>query len=121
MDALSVLLEGLKKEPRVREHFLGLLHVLIGRRINSLDGELVSQGLTWRELAAKLKKLRWEPEVVRQLGLEIRELPPRDRERFWYQAISRAKVDSPEAVASAARLGQVFRDLGYEIAPGKTA
>jgi len=116
MDALTAFLNRLKKEPRAKKHFLGLLHALIGCRITTAsDGQVVSQGLSWRDLAAKLKKIRWDPDCVGQLGMEIRELPQRDRERLWYQVISRAEVDSPAAVASAAQLAEVLRELGYEI------
>ncbi len=117
MDAVIVLLEHLKKEPRVKHHFLGLLHVLIGRRIATADGQLVSGGVTWRDLAAKLKKVRWDPDAVIELGLVPKALPPRDRQRYWYQAISRASIESQEALASAAELADVLRELGYELGP----
>lgn len=115
MDALSVLLERLKKESRVSKHFLGLLHALIGRRITTADGQLVSSGLTWRDLAGRLKKIRWDPDVIDHLGIDVGELPPRDRERFWYQAIRLAQVDSPAAAADVKSLLTIFRELGYEI------
>lgn len=113
MDALSVLLDILKKETKVRGQFLGLLHVLIGRRLTTAEGNLVSSGMSWRDLAARLKKVRWAPEAVRELGLDPHGLPPRDRQRFWYLAISRAQVDSPAAIAAGDRLGETLRELGY--------
>ena len=73
MDAISTLLDPLKKDTRIQKHFLGLLHVLIGRRITTSDGQLVSNGLSWRDLAAKLKKLRWDPEAVAELGINAEE------------------------------------------------
>ena len=123
MDALIVLLELLKKEPGVKKHFLGLLHVLISRRITQADGRPVSGGLTWRDLAMKLKKVRWSPDAVVELGLVPKELSPRDRQRYWNQAISRAALQSEEALASAEQLAEVLRKLGYELgpAPGTTS
>jgi hypothetical protein len=115
MDALSKLLEPLKKDSRIEKHFLGLLHVLIGRRINTADGQLVSSGLTWRELAAKLKKVRWDPAAADKLNIAVKDLPPRDRTRFWYLAISRAQVDSTAAMASAHEVAKILLDLGYVV------
>ena len=62
---------------------------------------VLSAGVTWRELAAELKYLRFDPELVRELGTDPESLAARDRERFWYSAIALAKVDSREAVADA--------------------
>jgi len=51
MERLRELLEVLRKRGTARGNFLGLLHVLIGRRIATEDGTVVSTGVTWRELA----------------------------------------------------------------------
>jgi hypothetical protein len=117
MDALSVLLDLLKKEPKVRGHLLGILHILIGRRITTAEGQVVSQGLPWRDLAARLKKVRWDPEEVRDLGMDPDELPPRDRQRFWYLAISRAQVDSAAANKAGDQVGEILSELGYNVGP----
>src|SRR5712691_730111 len=77
MDRVYELISEVKGQ--ARGNFLGLLNVLIGRHITKADGTPVSQGLTWRELAAVLKKLSWEKEWVRELGLDPSELTPRDR------------------------------------------
>src|SRR5436305_14385617 len=98
MDALRELLEDLEQQDAARQYFLGLLHILIGRRITRADGTLVSAGMTWRDLAALLKKLRWDREAARELGQDPDALPPRDRERYWYTVIARAGVDSAKAV-----------------------
>ena len=79
MDALSTLLEELKKGGQTRGNFLGFLNVLIGRRIATRDGKVLSRGLTWRELSGGLRKVRWDPDAVRELGLNPDDLPPRDR------------------------------------------
>ena len=62
-----------------------------------------------------LKKVRWDKEAVRELGIEPAELPPRDRERYWYTAIARARVDSAEAIAAGDRLVQALAGTGYVV------
>jgi hypothetical protein len=93
------------------------LHLLVGRRITREDGTLVSSGMTWRDLSALLKRLRWDREAVRELDIDPAELAPRDRERFWYAAIARAGIDSPDAVADADHLGEALGELGYNFGP----
>jgi hypothetical protein len=122
MDALATLLDEFKKSGRTEGNFRGLLHVLIGRAITrSGDKAALSKGITWRELAAWLKKVRWDPEAVRELGLEPDSLPPRDRQRYWYSAIMHAKVDSASAIAAGDRVVDVLRSLGYEVGPAPHA
>jgi hypothetical protein len=108
-------LDALKKHGYARGNFLGLLHVLIGHRIEKADGTVLSVGLTWRDAAAWLKKVRWEKDAVREVGLEPGNLPPRDRQRYWYTAISHAKVGSPEAIAAGDRLAAALAKTGYII------
>ena len=118
MDALVTLLDELKKSGQTEGNFRGLLHVLIGRVITRTGEKVVlSKGITWREMAAWLKKVRWDPEEVRDLGLEPDSLPPRDRQRYWYSAIMHAKVDSASAIAAGDRFAVVLRSLGYEVGP----
>jgi hypothetical protein len=108
-------LDDLKQHGHAQGNFLGLLNVLIGRRIEKADGTVLSVGLTWRQTADWLKKVRWEKDVVRELGLDPAALPPRDRERFWYSAIARARVDSPEATAAGDRLATAIKSAGYVV------
>jgi hypothetical protein len=115
MDALATFFEETKKSGHIQGHFLGFLNVLIGRRIER-KGALVAGGLTWRELAGLLKKHRWDPEAVRELGLEPDKLPPRDRQRFWYTAIMQASVDSAEARQAGDRFAEILKRQGYEVA-----
>ncbi|MSU76930.1 MAG: hypothetical protein EXS16_02425 [Gemmataceae bacterium] len=97
------------------------MHVLIGRKITRRsDLAVVSRGMSWRDMAGHLKKLRWEPDVVRELGLEPSTLPPRDRQRFWYMAISHAHVDSAKAIEGGDRFAIVLNDLGYDVGPPPT-
>jgi hypothetical protein len=121
MERLRELLELLRKKGTARGNFLGLLHLLIGRRIVAADGTIVSNGVTWRELATLLKRVRWEPEAVREVGLDPANLPLRDRQRYWYTAIARAGVDGPEAAARGEHLTAAFRGLGYVVGPAPGA
>jgi hypothetical protein len=113
MDAQRQFLEDMKRHGLHQGHTLGLFHLLIGRRIEKADGVRVSGGLTWRELSALLKQARWPKDAVRELGLEPANLPPRDRQQFWYLAISLAKVDSEEAKRSGERVAAMLEPLGY--------
>src|SRR5215210_1077487 len=97
MDALSTLLEELKQGEQTQGNFLGFLNVLVGRRISGKGGVVISKGLSWRELSVWLKKVRWDPDQVKELGLNPDDLPPRDRQRYWYAAIIAARVDTPES------------------------
>jgi hypothetical protein len=118
MDRLLDFLEQLKRHGWAHGNFLGMLNVLIGRRVTGPDGALVSDGVTWRALAAALRQLRWNKEAVRDLGLEPRDLPPRDREKYWYTAISRAGVDSADAVRAGDRFAQKLERARYTIGHG---
>lgn len=120
MDRLRELLETVTEQGHGEGNFLGLLHLLIGRRISLADETVVSAGQTWREVAALLKKVRWDREAVRELGLDPEALPPRDRQLFWFKAIAQARVDSPEAIEAGNRLGESLHPLGYRIGAAPT-
>ncbi len=116
MDSLATLFEDLKKSGQPQANLLGFLHVLIGRSvIRAKDKITITKGMTWRELATWLKKVRWDPEAVRELGLDPKDLPPRDRQRYWYSAIASAKVNGPEAIQAGEKFAAVLRDLGYDV------
>ncbi len=117
MDSLRELLEAVREHDLARGQFQGLLHLLVGRRISREDGTLVSSGTTWRDLATLFKRLRWDREVVRELGLDPADLPPRDRQRFWYTAIARGGIDSTAAREAAERLLEPLEELGYVVGP----
>jgi hypothetical protein len=68
-----------------------------------------------------LKLLRFDKELVRELGADPEVLAPRDRQRFWYSAIAMGRVDSPEALAEAERLVAPLKDLGYIVGPSPGA
>ena len=117
MDVLREFLEDLKRQGYAQGNLLGLFNVLIGRRIARSDGTLLANGITWRALAEWLKKIRWDKEAVRELGIDPARLPPRDRERYWYLAIVLARVDSAEATQAGDRLAEKLQAAGYVIGP----
>jgi hypothetical protein len=117
MDGVNEFLEVLKQGQYTKGNFLGLLNVLIGRRIENPKGMVISTGLSWRTLSQRLKKVRWEREVVRELGLDLKGLPSRHRERFWYAAIGQALVDSETATEAGNRFADVLRGIGYRVGP----
>src|SRR5262245_62783739 len=117
MDALADLLLDLKQSGLAHGQFLGFLHVIIGRRINKKDGTPMTAGVTWRQLAMQLKKLRWNTDAVKELGLNPDDLPPRDRERYWYTAIMRARVDTMEAEKAGDKFAAMLKKRGYDVGP----
>lgn len=121
MDALPEFLNDLKQQGLARGNLLGLFHLLIGRRITRPDGAVVTAGLAWRDLAVQFKRVRWDKEAVTELGINPADLPPRDREKYWYTAIARSRVSSAEAIAAGENLAEVLRQKGYTVssAPGK--
>ncbi len=121
MDGLREFLETVRQHGLVAGNLRGLFHIAIGRRITKPDGTVVSTGLTWRELANLLKGMRYEKELVAEVGADPEELSPRDRQRFWYTAIALAKPDSPEAQTQAERLAAAVRPLGYVVGPPPSA
>ncbi len=116
MDALSPLFDQLKKGGQTQGNFLGFLHVFIGRTITrKSDKTIISKGLAWREMAGWLKKVRWDPESVRELGIDPDTLPPRDRQRLWYSAITQAKVNTSAAISAGDRFAEVLGMLGFDV------
>jgi len=117
MDGIRELLSAARDNGLAVAHFRGLLHIAIGRKITRPDGSVVSTGLTWRGLAQELKNLRFDQELVRELGTDPDTLASRDRERFWYSAIASAHVDSAEAVAAGDQLAPKLKTLGFIVGP----
>jgi len=117
MDGVRELLTAARDAGLVAGNFRGLLHIAIGRTVTRPDGSTVSSGFTWRAVAAELKHLRFDTDLVRELGADPVALAARDRERFWYSAISLAGVDSPDAVAEADRLAPQLKTIGFIVGP----
>jgi hypothetical protein len=117
MEGLSEFLEAVRQQGLERGNLLGLLNIAIGRRVTRADGTAVSTGTTWRALAGLLRNLRWDPQAVRELGLDPAALPPRDRQKFWYTAIAQANVGSPAASKEGDRVALLLAPLGYVVGP----
>jgi hypothetical protein len=118
MEGAREFLEQVRQHQLVKGHFLGLLHLLIGRKISQADGSVLSAGLTWRQVAELLRELRWDRETARELGLDPDDLPPRDRQRFWYSAIAQAGIDSTDAARAADKLTKKLAALGFQVSSG---
>ena len=118
MEALRVFLVDVKQKGVARGKFLGLLNVLIGRRVEKADGTLVSAGCSWRRLASYLKVVRWDKQAVRELKIDPATLHPRDRLRFWFQAMAQTALDSEEAKEAGDRFAAVLAKAGYVVGPG---
>lgn len=121
MDLLSEFLETMIERKLVAGRLRALFHVVIGRTIHDSQGRLVCAGTTWRILADTLKDLRYDPELVRELGLDPDTLSPRDRKRFWYSAISGSKPDSAQARQEAVSYIVELQKLGFKIGAATTA
>lgn len=117
MDGIRELLSAAREANLVAGNLRALMHVAIGRKITRPDGAVVSSGVTWRELAAELKNQRFDTEGVREYGADPVALAARERERFWYAAISAAKVDSAEAIAEADRFAPKLKAIGFVVGP----
>lgn len=121
MDGLREFLEAVQEHGLVAGNLRGLFHAAIGRRISRPDGTVLSTGVTWRELAGLLKAMRFDKDLVTEIGADPEELSPRDRQRFWYAAIALARPDSVESSAQADRLAASVQKLGYIISPHPSA
>jgi hypothetical protein len=115
MDRVLIFLDEIRRQGLAKNNFLGLLNVLIGRRVTDSEGNLISAGITFRNLAAYLKKVRWDKDALGELGIAADQLAPRDRERFWYTAIIQARVDSTEAFQAGDRFASLLKEKGYVI------
>ena len=120
MDGVRELLEEIQKGHKARGNFLGLLHVLIGRRISKAD-KVISTGQTWREVSNLLKTVRWDPEAARELSTDPDALPPRDRQRYWYSAIAQANVASDAAIKAGDKFAATLTKMGYAVGPAPGA
>jgi hypothetical protein len=118
MDGLREFLGDLRRHGYAQGNFLGLLHVLLSRRIETAQGTLISNGLTWRVLAEWLKRVRWDKEAAREVGVDPATLPPRDRLRYWFLVIALAGVDTAAATRAGQQLSEVLRLAGYQVGPG---
>jgi hypothetical protein len=121
MEGLREFLEKVRQAHLARGHFRALMHIAIGRRISRTDGTVLSTGATWRQLSDLLRLIRWDKEFVREVGLNPDDLPPRDRQRYWYAAIVAARVDAPDARAVGDAYAKLVAPLGFVIGPAPGA
>ena len=121
MDPLREFLKKAEDQNISQGDLLGLLHILVGRKIALSDGTVVSSGMNWRDVAGILKKVRWDPTQINELGIDPKTLPPRDRERFWLTVINRSNLQSPSALASGERLRLRLLGIGYVVSPAPAA
>lgn len=123
MDGIREFLEAVRAHGLAPGRLRGVFHVAIGRRITRADGTVVSAGVTWRDLSAALKDLRFDKDLALEVGADPDELSPRDRQRFWYSVIALAQVNGARAAAEAEQLIAKVGPLGYAVgrAPVGTA
>ncbi len=121
MDRLSQFLLEMRRSALAPGQFRGLVHVLIGRRVEAADGTLISSGQTWRTVAGLLKKHRFDKLLALELVGDTATLPPRQRERYWYAAICHGDVNSAVARAQGDQLAITAKALGYTIGPAPYA
>ena len=121
MEGLREFLEKVRQSHLVRGHFRALLHVAIGRRISKADGTVLSTGVTWRQLSELLRIIRWDKDLVREIGLNPDDLPPRDRQRYWYAAIVAARVDAFDVRALGDAYAKLVAPLGFIVGPAPRA
>jgi hypothetical protein len=117
MDGARAFLDAVEQAGLVRGNLLGMLHTLIGRRISTADGGKVSTGLSWRDVAAELKRRRWEVDLAAELGIDPSKLPARDRQRLWYSVISSANVGSAQAIEAGNQFAKLVSRLGFQVGP----
>lgn len=117
MDGLRQFLETIRQAQLVQGYLPAILHIAIGRKISRTDGTVLSAGATWRQLSELLRDIRWDKELVRELGLDPNDLPPRDRQRYWYVAIQAANVGSSEVRALADTYARHVARLGLVVGP----
>ena len=116
MEALATLLDHIKKQGLATGNVLGFFHVLIGRHMQRGRTAKSSPPACPR---AKLYELAQEGPLGHQPGhraeYEAEELPPKDRQRFWYGAIAKAGVDSAAAAKAGDLFGRKLEALGYQV------
>lgn len=117
MEGTRTLLELILAHGLAEGRLRGVFHVAIGRRVTAEDGTVLATGVTWRELAALLKDMKYDKEWVRAFAADPESIAPRDKEKFWYHAVALAKVDSVEARAEADQLAILLRPLGWIVGP----
>lgn len=120
MEAMTDLFALVRDQRLHDEAFAGFLHVLVGRSIVSPKGRTLSSGMTFRDVALWLKKVRWDPESVRELGLDPAKLPLRDRQRYWFAALCQTQLDGAAALRAGDVVADRLRAAGYTVSGAST-
>ena len=120
MEGTRMMLQLARDHRLIAGHLRGLFHIAIGRKLTDAEGTVLSTGMSWRDLSQLLKTLKYDREIVRELGADPDSLSPKDRERFWYAAIALANVDSAQARREAEELTASLRGLGIRVGPAPT-
>lgn len=113
MDSIDHLLLAIKAGSLHSGRFLGFLNLLVAYKISDESGKEVSVGLTFKQLSEKLKKNRWNPEDAETLGLKPKDLPQRNRFRFWYVSLVRSEIGGSKAKKEAETLAKAIKKIGY--------
>jgi hypothetical protein len=122
MERLRLFLEAVRDAGYARGRLRGLMHIAIGRKITDRETkEVISSGVTWRELATLFKLAKYDKDLVREFAPDPDEISPRDREKFWYSAIALGHPDSVDAYAQAEELVKLVSPLGYQVGPPPSA
>jgi hypothetical protein len=116
-DGVTEFLQTVRDRGLVTGHFRALLHVVVGRTISLIDGTVISNGLSWRDLSVLLKELRFDKDLVEEIGQKPDDLPPRDRQRYWYSAILAAKIDHATTRELGDHYARLLLPLGYVVGP----
>ncbi|CAN5594033.1 hypothetical protein BH11PLA2_BH11PLA2_14740 [soil metagenome] len=112
MDGVQHLLSVIREQKLAKGRLRGVFHLLIGCKLATADGTVLSSGLTWRQLAKELKDSRLDKNLVTELGADPDTLSPRDRERFWYAAITLGMATG-EGGSQAAELLKMLKPHGF--------
>ncbi|QVL33032.1 hypothetical protein KIH39_03700 [Telmatocola sphagniphila] len=118
MEGLREFLEFVREKHLAKDNLPGILVIAIGCRIRRAD-RVLSEGSNWRVLAELLRQIRWDRHQVTELGQEVKDLPPKDRTKFWYVSISKADLTSVAARENAVRLANQLAEYGFQIEVGR--
>lgn len=112
MDGVRSVLEIIRDNNLAKGRLRGVLHLLIGKTLVNDVGNVLSDGLTWRQLASELRAIRFDKKLAAEVGADPETLYPRDRERFWYAVIGLANVGSAEADSQAEHVEKSLKSHG---------
>jgi len=83
----------------------------------SIPPSLVPGGETTIKAVTALRRPWLFFDLVREIGLNPDDLPPRDRQRYWYAAIVAARVDAFDVRALGDAYAKLVAPLGFIVGP----